>query len=249
MDEQQKRRADEETAPTARKGHPAVPAHKLEVREHAMNQTIQDIDLSFLDISAPFNSGDSLETDFMPQSAKLVRTVEKRRMIQATKREHMAEILDRLPNANEIFHIVANGKFDHFTFVPRIAELMGCVDVFYGSTWTMNRENAIELLGLYDNGTFKSVALLTGLYFKRRETSVYATILEGLQKRNQRFIAFENHAKVSLFADEAAQVYIVVEGSANYTSNPRLENFTVTNDKGVYDLHKGWMEEVLNVRH
>jgi len=188
---------------------------------------------------------DPLETDAMPEIGLTTRKAERRRMIQATKRERMAEILDRLPEPGETFHVVSNGTFDHFTFVPRIAEIMGTVDAFYGSTWTMNRQNALDLLELHDKGQLKTVALLTGLYFKRRETAVYATVLEGLQARGQRYIAFKNHAKVSLFAGIEAETYITVEGSANYTANPRLENFTVTNDRQVYELHQAWMEEML----
>ena len=188
---------------------------------------------------------DILETDAMPEIGLLSRKVEKRRQIQATKRERMADVIDRLPEPGETFHVISNGTFDHFSFVPRISELMGTVDAFYGSTWTMNRENALGLLDLYDKGRLKTVALLTGLYFKRRETAVYATVLEGLQERGQRYIAFKNHAKVSLFAGLEADTYITVEGSANYTANPRLENYTVTNDKPLFEMHQAWMEGML----
>lgn len=201
----------------------------------------------FLDpdgITAP-QAEDALETIAMPDLGILSRKDVRRRLILATKREAMADILDRLPVPGETFHVVANGTFDHFDFVPRIAELMGTVDAFYGSTWTMNRQNALDLLELFDKGRLRAVALLTGVYFKRRETAVYATILEGLQARGQRFIAFENHAKVSLFARNETATHITVEGSANYTANPRLENFTVTNDIQVYELHRTWMEAML----
>ena len=39
--------------------------------------------------------------------------------------------------------------------------------------------------------------------------------------------------------------YIVMEGSANWTANPRLEQFTVTNSRPLYDFHREWMEEML----
>ena len=186
-----------------------------------------------------------IETDAMPESALLIRKAVRRRQIQATKRKRMADIINRIPEPGETFHVVSNGTFDHFSFVPRISELMGTVDAFYGSTWTMNRENALGLLDLYDKGRLKAVAILTGLYFKRRETAIYATVLEGLQERGQRYTAFKNHAKVSLFAGFEADTYITVEGSANYTANPRLENFTVTNDRPLFEMHQTWMEEML----
>lgn len=38
---------------------------------------------------------------------------------------------------------------------------------------------------------------------------------------------------------------VTVEGSANLTSHPRLEQHIVTNDRGLYDFHRTWMEEIL----
>lgn len=110
----------------------------------------------------------------------------------------------------------------------------------------MNRDNCLEIFNLYDKRLIKSINILTGLYFKRRETSIYATLLEGLQKRKQRFICLENHAKVTLLCNYATENYIVIEGSANYTSNPRIEQYVISNDKETYDFHKSWMDEILN---
>jgi len=216
----------------------------------APNTRTEDLDENPFDFLIPESTqeivaGDVLESDGMPNLGILSRKDVRRRQILATKRERVAEVVDRLPEPGETFHVVVNGIFDHFDFVPRVVELMGPVDQFYGSTWTMNRQNALDLLQMFDEGGLKAIALLTGLYFKRRETAVYATVLEGLQARGQRYIAFANHAKVSMFVQQESETYIVIEGSANYTANPRLENFTITNDPQVCDLHRTWMEEIL----
>lgn len=233
----------------------------FDVEEDMETEDLSDLDPLYE--AVPPVEEDPLETDHMP-TARQARRDAKHKIIKATHRERMAEILDRLPEPGETFHIVSNGTFDHFDFVPRIAELMDGVGSFYGSTWTMSRPNALDLLELYDQGKIGEITLATGLYFKRRETAVYATILEGLQKRGQRYISAKNHCKVSCFAPkfrwdgnpqpldpaEPAEpdwgCWISVEGSANYTANPRMENFTVTNSKKVFDLHVGWIEELLN---
>jgi len=39
-----------------------------------------------------------------------------------------------------------------------------------------------------------------------------------------------------------------MEGSANFTSNPRLENYIIVNDRALWDFHREWMEGVFNGR-
>lgn len=100
-----------------------------------------------------------------------------------------------------------------------------------------------ELLGLFDQGKLKRVAILTGTYFKRRESAVANTLIEGLRVRGQRYVAFQNHTKVMLMA--APPDYLVMEGSANFTANPRLEQTVFSNDWGLFDFHQRWMESML----
>jgi hypothetical protein len=73
--------------------------------------------------------------------------------------------------------------------------------------------------------------------------AVYAMLLDGIRARGGRYRSFQNHAKVLLLSNAGTGVWISVEGSANLTSNPRLEQYVITNDQGLYDFHRGWMEE------
>lgn len=35
-----------------------------------------------------------------------------------------------------------------------------------------------------------------------------------------------------------------MEGSANWTANPRTEQNIITNSRDVYEFHKSWLEEM-----
>lgn len=190
-------------------------------------------------------SDNTLETTHAPESRSLSREL-KQQMITALKREKASEILTSLPAIGTSLHVISNGSFDYFSFVPIVIRLLrqSYTVAFYGSTWTMSRPNVVELFELFDKGQIGSIGILTGTYFKRRETAVYATLLEGIQQRGQRYIAFENHAKVMLF--NHGDDYIVIEGSANFTANPRLEQTTIINDKPLWEFHRQWMNEMLN---
>ena len=158
------------------------------------------------------------------------------------KTEHLKKLLPNLPEQGWSYHVISSGNFDFWTYVPHIVKLAGKFKEFYCSTWTMNRQIAIEMLDLYDTGQLGSISLLTGKYFKRRETAVYALIAEGLLARSQRYIAFGNHAKIILLGNDDCK--LVIEGSANLTANPRTEQFILTNNSVLYDFHKKWMDEM-----
>ena len=98
-------------------------------------------------------------------------------------------------------------------------------------------------LDLYDQGIFKTVNAITGEYFRQREATVYVLLETGLKERGQRLFSNKNHAKVSLLQIEDA--YFVIEGSANFTANPRIEQFVLTNSKELFDFHRAWMETLL----
>ena len=178
-------------------------------------------------------------------TARQMRTHMKRRAIAMMKQEHLRDVMKTKPEPGEAVHLVSNGKYDFWTWIPVALEWIRTADEFYGSTWTMNRQACTELLELFDKGRIRSIGMLTGLYFKRRETAVYAKLMTGLTDRRQRYICLENHAKVTLLANHTTGDFLVIEGSANYTANPRIEQYVIVNDRAIFDYHKAWMEEVL----
>lgn len=195
-----------------------------------------DLDFDFL----PFER--ALEGRELPAGRRMIRNPKKRELKKALRLECAAEIMPELPGPGTTVHIVGNGKYDFFDWIPHLTSLIHTPAEFWGSTWTMNRGNALELLALFDAGRLTSITLLTGLYFKRRESAVYATILEGLAERGQRYLAFKNHTKLILL--RAPGYDLTVEGSANYTSNPRLEQYAITNDPDLLAFHLEWINEL-----
>lgn len=186
--------------------------------------------------------GDELETQETITPRKL-RMAEKAREVKALKRQELAEFVEALPSPGETLRCVSNGRFDYWDFVPHILKMRkGAALEFYASTWTLNRQNCEELLQLFDSGRIRKISFMTGIYFKRRESAVYATLLDGLTDRGQRYIALENHSKIAMLA--IPPDYYVLEGSANFTANPRIEQNCLTNSKRVFDFHKEWMNEV-----
>ena len=200
-----------------------------------------DLDLPDLDLFG----AETIETPGQPTPRQL-RHAARHRAVAGLKRQALAELVSEPPAVGEYVHIVSNGRFDYFTFVSLILGWADRVDHLWGSTWTMNRANVGELLALFDAGKIGAIVMVTGLYFMKREAAVAATLIEGLHARGQRFKAWENHAKVLCMADEMRGDYYVVEGSANWTANPRTEQNLLANSRALYDFHTGWMKEMLD---
>lgn len=177
-------------------------------------------------------------------NARKTKINDKLKVKSFLKKEKALIVLDEIPSPNESIHIVSNGTFDYFTLVPIAIDLMGgeC-NHFYFSTWTMNNSNCEAILKLYDNKKVKSINCLVGLYFQKREAQVFNMVYEGLKERGQRIFSNENYSKVTLL--DNGKDFIVICGSANFTSNPRIEQFTIYNSKELFDFHKEWMDEII----
>ena len=196
-------------------------------------------------LSAVLDPLDETELQSTKQpTPRTLRRAAREKFKSGLKRETLAELLPEKVQPGECVHVVSNGSFDYFCFIPLILGWIGHADVLYGSTWTLNRNNALDLLAFYDAGKIRKITLATGTYFVRRESAVAATAIEGIRARGQRFKSWENHAKVILMSNEATGDYYAAEGSANWTANPRSEQNLIVNDRAVYDFHRAWMEEM-----
>lgn len=191
-----------------------------------------------------------LETTRMPLEATFVSSMTPRTMrihLRARgknqlKQEHLDRLLPEIPPENTSYHVISRGNFDFWNYVPHLVKLAGSFDETYLSTWTMCRDVAVDLLTLADQNKLGSITLISGTYFKRRETVVYGFVLDGLLKRGHRYKAFMNHIKLILLRNN--KMSLVLESSANLTANPNAESFTISNHSGLYDFHREWIEAI-----
>src|SRR5664279_780356 len=100
------------------------------------------------DLSWMFNQAE-VETAENIEETIIHKRTPHRKNYAALKQEVVKDFLTGIPEPGETWHIVSNGKYDYWTFVPVILDLLTePAREFYGSTWTMNRGNVKELLDL-----------------------------------------------------------------------------------------------------
>lgn len=204
-------------------------------------------------VGRPFDwvgRGDVMETDRMPAPDLRYEISHSRiDLLREAQLSRSTRHLARIPEPGCSLHLITNGTFDFWDFIhamlakaaPRVA-----LD-FYASTWILNRRCGISLLDLFDRGLIRRIGLITGLYFKRRESSVFHAVYEGLRTRGQRFMASPNHSKwFAMQLDDGTG--IVAEGSANFTENGNAEQVCITNDAGLFAFYKEWADGILGTQ-
>jgi len=193
------------------------------------------------------DDGDALETEYMPEG-RTHRVSPRRRYERVLRCQALAESVPQPPAPGESIHVLSKADYDFWTWVPVLLDRIGHTRTLWCSTWTVSRQSVVELFEIWDAGQIGTVNFLTGLYFKRRESAVYAMLLNGIRTRGGRYRASKNHAKVLLLDNPDRDAYLTVVGSANLTGNPRVENYVITNDRELHRFHSGWMDEILSAK-
>lgn len=196
----------------------------------------------------PLDPDDQLETtDNLTAPIRHDRKTAKRQFVNGLKKQALTELVRELPPPDTDVYILSNGSgstyrvggdplaFEFGHFIPVLVDMLGgngCT--LYVSTWTMNRQHALNILDMVDTGKIARLAVMTDPYFLQRESAVANQLVTGIKQRKQRFLAFKNHVKALAIANADNTQFTVVTGSANLSSQPRAENFILSTDPGLY---------------
>ena len=179
----------------------------------------------------------------LPDNLRHVRRNVRRRFIHALNVKNAAKDLDRLLDPGESFHVIMRGNWHGFDLVPAVLRLAGgaIIERLYVATLGFNKDNAVELATLLDDGSIIEVVFVCSVYFREATRDVFEFLAVELESRGQTLLAMRNHAKLLLMAlDDGRR--IVVESSANLRSCRNVEQFTISHDAGLYDFHAAWID-------
>ena len=177
-----------------------------------------------------------------------IKKTAERRMVNGLKKQALNRLIPQLPPPDTDMYIIGNGAgaevkhginpeaFDFGTFLSFIIDILGHGCIAHISTWTMNRNHALNMIEMLDDGRLSQLSVLTDPYFQTREPSVAAILIEGILKHgdNSRYLAFKNHCKIIAVSDEKGENYCTITGSANLSAQPRCEQYVLTTSPEVY---------------
>lgn len=161
------------------------------------------------------------------------------------KVKSLLEVWNRLPNKKSSQHVISDGTFDFYSFVGAALEMQSTgFDEFLGTTWLMNQPISSDLIYQYDTDRIRNITLIVGRYLKARTPNVYGFLKNSARERDRiRIKEGRIHAKIILLGNYDTSTFLTIEGSANFTENPRTEQYVISNDLDIYEFHKTWIDE------
>jgi hypothetical protein len=133
------------------------------------------------------------------------------------------------------YHYASAGLWSVHDLLFYLLHQTGPADVWI-ATWSMTEDSCRMLVQGLEAGLIRSLRLLIDARVIRRNTAAYNFVKNHADQ--VRITA--NHAKVTVIENEAWA--IAINGSPNYTNNPRIEAGVVTENRLVARAHKSWIE-------
>ncbi len=134
---------------------------------------------------------------------------------------------------------VTKGQFSLLDLISAVANQIGPCHLSV-STWSTGIRDTENLEILINKGIFKSVTLLIDRSFAGRQPKYIAEVLRVWGKKNVRVT--RNHAKFCLLKNKGWN--ICIRSSMNLNRNPRLEQFDIDDNKEIYQLFQGVIDEL-----
>ena len=185
------------------------------------------------------------------QEGRLHKRKPMRKFIEAMKAKNAAQALQELPEAGETWHYIMNGNFDSFDLIDCILYLAKPEKIknLYLATLGFNATNTNRLMVMLEENTVGKCQMIVSCYYEsdKNEADVCYKLRTTLPKKGGWYIAARSHCKI-IQAELEGGRHIVIESSANLRSCRNLEQFTISNDKELFNFHAKWMETVYATR-
>lgn len=171
--------------------------------------------------------------------------------LRQTKRDDNFNVLMQefggFPNENQYFAIKTNGTSDCGSIFTYALQNWEEITEMYLATWTISKQNIKRIKEAMESGKLKNLTMVFSSTLKGANPALYASLIGALKSfENVKLKEINSHAKT--FSISNGKDYITVSGSANWSENPRIENFLILNDKNLFEHHKDWMSELTDLQ-
>ena len=200
-----------------------------------------DLDLDFKELTAEdFRFDVDMDFDFEENRLKnRFKTVKilKPQTIKYENAQKMAKEI-KLDETNMIYAIIT-GSFIFGDFIEALVEDKKLeVEEMYISTLGMNQNNIDSLGNLLIDYHVKKINLIVSNYFVSNEVKdLMPYLLDELSGLNINVAIAGNHSKVVLIKTKCGK-HLVINGSANLSSSSNLEQFSMMDNKEIYEFNK-----------
>lgn len=190
-----------------------------------------------------------LTTPAKPEKAISQKAILKQEQKALLRKEAANEIfagIGGIPALGTSVDIITNGQSNAGGFYEHIRDQWGHVDMLCLATWIINRQYIDMLLEDLESGKLKKLVFLLsnrmGQLGKGHAPNFNRLKAGMMEQPNASFRIANSHAKVYALTNGAD--HITVSGSGNWSDNPRIENYIISNSKERFDFHLSWMQKI-----
>lgn len=184
------------------------------------------------------------------KEAKALKLEDKQKLRMSVRDDNFRKIMREvggLPKKGEIIAIKTNGTSDCGSIFSYILENWETVEDCYIATWTISRANVTRIRSALEAGKIKSLTMVFSSTLKPANPALYSNLILQLKHFPQvKLKEINSHAKT--FSITNGKDFLTVSGSANWSENPRIENFLILNNKELYKHHEDWMSELAQLK-
>lgn len=161
------------------------------------------------------------------------------------------KILKTFQKLQELFPTITPGTNTHFVsevnwsnheLVQHLITLTGPVNMWF-TTFALSEVAARMLLQLKQSNQLLAIHGLVDYRVQNRHPEAYHLAKTLMVKMNQ----YPNHSKVTVLENNNWQ--IVINSSANYTNNMRVESGIICVNTGVTNFYKDWISNIIKHGH
>ncbi len=152
--------------------------------------------------------------------------------------EKLKSLLEKLQQDKQL-HFISDGYWSMHDLVTELLKKYRPAEIFI-TTYALREFAVKQLINAIERKQITSVTLLIDYKAKARTPEVYQLASMNFN----RIYLTSIHAKVTVLRSAAGCITIV--GSANWTSNPRIESGVISLDEATANFHINWIEKVLN---
>jgi hypothetical protein len=157
------------------------------------------------------------------------------------KIENLKQLLGKFPEKDEILFLWSIKSFNAFTFIPYILSLFDSISELVITTYSIDIPTIDEISKYLETGRILNISFFIS-------DSANFRIPKVMDHLNQFMVNFENrasvrfswnHSKVTLI--KTGNHHFVFEGSGNFSTNSRHEQYIFLDSEKVYNFRKNWI--------
>lgn len=179
--------------------------------------------------------------------ARAIRRQSRHALRRAKAERHLAEILPARFEPGESWHVLNHGDIDALSYLRHALAGTSHFDFVLVSTCCIATEDMKELHGWLDTGRIDALTICAGEIFPSQYPDEYAMALRLAESYGVRLIVARNHSKVILAEHAADGLHLVLEGSANVNTNPRIEQTAIHNDAALLAFYRDFYHALRSI--